>query len=451
MKNFILVSVMFITANLFGQLDFNNINLNDYKDPDYKYRSLYLYFDLNGKGSISIKNDRYSDYMSGNGGTGLNLNASCHVVKNSRKKQFSRFTIIGLSPNIHLSKEYNTDVNNKISFFLTFDNRTYQKYYIFKKMFFETDIFLSTYNKAVTDIDGEKGYINSNNNLRLPLMIGFGRIENITSAWHAIRIVEDLQKDGVIKEGASFSEEDIISLANFVTDRNYTRSFDYRKKLKDDIVGLRHSILSDKVDFNNPLAYASIFDMWQNGVNTLRRSGYTIAFGLEPGLRLSYFDNDRPNYSIKALDLFLITRLDYARALSKKWQLDFTIELKGGANDVLLSDSRIDDDVTDNLKPRAYSNLSFTVGYFPNTRTSFSSTIKLRGNMSSPNPDSDIIHFNHYFLFDNNLYYYINSRNRLSFHFNVSDRLYINNWQNFNQNNNSIGIDFGIGYSLGIF
>ncbi len=452
MRNLLLLLLLLIlTVNLFGQLNFKNINLNDYKEPDYKYRSLYLYLNLEGNGNIGITSDKFNDYTSGNGYSALNLNTDCRVIKNNRKKQYSRYTRIGVRPDMRINKAVDQDVSNQINLSFNLINNTFKKYYIFRKMFFETDIRLQSGNLVKTDIKGEEGSISSNNILRFPLLIGFGRIENVTNLWHAIRIVEDLDNDGVIREKATFSEDDIHSLANFITERNYTRSFDYRKKLKQDIIGLRNSVLRDKVNFNNPLAYASLFDMWQNGVNTLRRSGYTFALGFEPGVKFYYNDINNSSNIVNSLDLFVMTRFDYARALSKKWQLDLLVELKGGAYDVLLSVEDLNNYDTENLKPAANSKFNLSIGYFPTTRTGFQSSIALFGSVYSPDSEAENVYIDQSFNFTNKLYYYINSRNRLLFHFNIGDQLDYQDNFNFYVTKTRINIDYGIGYVLGIF
>ena len=445
MKNLIIIFIILFSGyNLLSQNALGKINLNHYKLPDYKYRSLNMDFFFGGGGTIHVKGDDFVDNSEGQGQTKLRLSPYYFAEKNSRKKQFRTFKSIVLEPGFRLDKRLNEDVKNKLYIkFIARDN-TERKYYVSKKIFFENDFSLNFINEIKTDIQGDTGTISNVLNLKIPLLIGFGRMENITSSWHAIRIIEDLDHSGLLIPGSSFSTEDVFALADYITQSHFTRAFDYREKWKSDVIGLANTLLKNRVDFTNPMAYASLFDMWRYGVNAYRRSGATYAIGVVPGFR--YLDINKHNE--KAFDLFLLNRFEYARALSTKWQFDLLLELQAGLKDLLLYRRGSDEDPSDNVKYGAKSFLNIGIGYYPNTRTYFTSTIYLLGNVTLFD-DGDDGALDQSFNFANNLYYYINPRNRLNFYFVLGDNYNVYRGSNYPYSGR-FNLKYGIKYSLAI-
>ena len=412
MKQIQLFILFFISYGLYAQLNIENININEYKLTDYKYKSLGLYFNFEGNGDVVSKNDFLGESNVGNFNNKLRLKSKFVAIKNSRKKQLSRYVSLNVNPGLHTKYvDEHSEINDfNFSNYLTY--RQDVRYYLNSLIFFENGMnFLLSWDKTIKDSPKIESSFSSIY-LRIPLYIGFGRVENVTSAWHAFRIIKGLKQSDLLINNSNLDKDEIMKMADYIAIRKNTRAFDSRRKMQDDLIGLSNNFLKNIVDISDPHVYASLYDMWQYGINDIRRSGTTLSFGIEPGFR--YFSRyDKPNsnndFDHKAIDLLAMVRFEYYRALSMNWQLDFGISLAGGFEDII--------GINSDEEPRANSllrsNLNIGVGYYPTSRTSFKSTLRVgAGIHGDSNGDRGNTNFN--FNFNNNLYYYISPQLRLS-------------------------------------
>ncbi len=427
MKRLVLFILVLISFDLMSQVDIEKINLNDYKLPDYKYHSLQVNFNFSGGSDYEATDDGASVSYRNNNSLSLPLGFRYRKIVNSRKKQLSRS--IHFSTRSHFSsrnvnkgdlKSKSIDFSNYLSY------NGSNRYYVSPLFFLERDLrlFILSDNFRRKSIFDNNTVISKNFSTRanviLPLKIGFGRVEIVSNAWKAYRILKDFKRYDLFENNISFYQDDIFDMANYITNRNYTRAFDSRLKFMDDLVGFSNTFLKNKAKFSNPLYYASLYDMWNYSVNNVRKSGKAFTFGIEPGFSYSKLKTSDIDSITLAVDLFSFVSFEYYKALGINWQLDFKIKAKGGIKDIFKS---VNSEVVDNQRLKTYFYTSLGLGYYPTTRSGFYSKFTISDNTFVLFEDDAIGANNLSVRWDNNLYYYVSPQARLSAHISAYGRL----------------------------
>ena len=453
MKRLLLLFFILFSFDLISQINIEKINLNDYKLPDYNYHSFTVDFDFSGASNLRIDYDGVSDNYQYDNSISLPMGFRYAKIINSRKKQLNRSINFSTNPLFRYSDYNNGEIRSKniyFSSYLSYNGNN--RHYVSHRFFLERGLYLSMFNnifrrESIFENNTIKNnYFNSYGKIILPLSIGFGRVEIVSNAWKAYRILKDLKRYDLFESNISFSQDDIFDMANYITNRNYTRSFDHRLKFMEDLVGFSNTFLKNKAKFSNPLYYASLYDMWKYSVNGIRRSGKAFSFGIEPGFSYSKLKTSDIDSINLAVDLFSFVSFEYYKALGINWQLDFKIKAKGGIKDIFKS---INSEVVDNQRLRTYFNTSIGLGYYPTTRTGFYSKFTIGDNAFVLFEDDAVGSNNLYVEWNNNLYYYISSRARLSAHFVANTRY--NNEATEYSSDDDFRVSFQYGVGLGYF
>jgi len=405
---------------LYAQKDFN---LADYKNPDYKWRSLDFGFSLSGSGS-SLKNtfEKISKNKNNQSQYGSGLNIGYRSVRNSAIYQgeqnysfsstfggiINKTSFSGADPAVPGDVESTHKQNSQsLRMEISSENRFYNN----KKLFLEVNPnFSGNYGNDNSEETSNNEvypfpYKSQRNNylLRasLPVLIGKGRIEDVKDARLAVYILEDLQKTGNIK--GNVSNEDIQAFSRFITQTKNQRFFDSRIRKIAEITAI-DSFLTVKGLKNQSGAsyYTLLNDNWDNSTGPARSAGNRFSFGIKPDFLSSYlklFDsyrdtlpgmvntisyNNERNSRLNSLGLDVVAGFVSEKPINLYWQRSANIDLsyslhKGKSlskfyeRDSLISEQK---NIFDN--PDIAFALGYGLGYFPDSRTS----IRLRADAS---------------------------------------------------------------------
>lgn len=251
----------------------DTFRLERYALPELKYKSLSMDFDFStsaNKSSFTLFEENiYSENYSIS--PVLAFNNYCYF--NNKKRQ-----IIG-SDNLLIDYHF-----KNVEKFLSDEDSSYYNF----GGFLSSNRNFSFYNgNTFIDLSPQFNYYYRNYSgkdfsdfeAKLGVLVGKGRIEDVTDAWHVIRILKDLEREKLLTRIPDGSE--IIEIAEILTKSRYKRIFDYRlmrKQIQEDM----DKILTDKglITDKNLNYYMSVFDMLQYGVNTRRFANSKFAIGL---------------------------------------------------------------------------------------------------------------------------------------------------------------------------
>ncbi len=193
-------------------------------------------------------------------------------------------------------------------------------------------------------------------NVGVPIEFGVGRVENITSAWHAVRLLKDLEDEHLLAH--SPTEEDILSLAEGIADSRYRRVFDERigrkERLKEIDYYLKnsHLVRHDGIDY-----FTTLYDSYLYGLGgqSDRLSGHRLS------LKMTIW---KVLHEQKKNFLAETSYVSY-HPINQYWQVNYSVNFFAGQN--YFFSTKTDD----NLSLNVYC----FVGYYPNSRTSLTGAI----------------------------------------------------------------------------
>ena len=390
----LVLSCMFCSCISSVLAQYDSYSLNNYVNPDYMRQSLDFIVGgqlNNGSSKQTIKqgnNDSFysSDNFSINGNTEANYNR----VKNSASTQ-NATNISFLMDGGFYKSNWETDLvrnnlnsNGTYQFGLSFSNQGYYYRNNQKFILFTPSAGISVRGQkykfddsSVDSYRNKDNFLNANASFRLGL--GKGRIEEVGDARQAVYILQDLQKQGVLKK--ELSNEEIDELAELITKEKYTRRLDSRIRLIREITAIdSFMVAKGYVDDGHSAAYfTSLYDNWQFA-NVYRKSGNRFIFGIMPTYQYSgqrsktvYFNNndltqqDTSKNTRLGADLF--AGFESEKPINLYWQRTASIELSFGWEDY----KRTKMDRTDSYQTRLTAN--YGLGYYPNSRTYISGGI----------------------------------------------------------------------------
>lgn len=368
MKNLLWISFLCCYSIMsFGQL--KDFDLSKQILADYKFQSLELGFDSYGDSQISsFKNQSQKSTLS-NYDIYPYLSAGYYQISNSRSSQFTMRNQLDFSARF-IKNSQNESKNQSFSFGTS---HSVSKFFYNKKNWFLGIGGQVSYDTRTNKQDSNGISFESSLNsigLYTSPSIGIGRIEIVTDAWRAYRMLEDLKKWGLLNREPTL--EEIKLLTELHTARQRIRFFDDRYKLIEDIQILANHLLeSGLANDENGILFTSLYDRWLYGVNDTRTSGsrWQLSFPISVGRSVTKANTT----DFKDLSVFYQVRLDYnkAKPINLKWQFDWRASVVGSYFE---NDFENEEDDLYSLRPEA--DISF--GYFPNTRTSISFGSRVR-------------------------------------------------------------------------
>ncbi len=398
-----------ITPVSFAQNDFN---LADYVNPDYQYQALDFGFQLRGNNSFR-KDENDGNFLQKHYLNSLSsgINTSYYSIKNSKFYQGSQRGSVNFDSyfeknrdvdEISYSGEASENSNNfSGDLYLSSTNRFYNQ----KKRFIGINfIFSAALDNSVRkykDDNMPMPFIyKSNSSSRqlyasLPILVGTGRIEAVQDARLAVYILEDLEKSGDLKKTASNNE--ILAFAKFITQTKNQRFFDSRIRKIAEITAIDSMLNVLGLKGQSDASYYTLLnDNWENSNGPVRMAGHRFSFGIDPGFSTYYqnsahFFNDtlassgyanimsyskKQNQRTNSWNLGALVRYECEKPVNLYWQKSTFIQLGYSLNNdhtlnkYYATGELLNENETIFFKPDLQFQLSHTVGYFPNSRTS---------------------------------------------------------------------------------
>lgn len=465
----------------FGQFD--KFDLEKYKNPFYKRQQLDLSLYLNGNSNSYEPTNVVNPFKSIRSNFTGNFSGTYNAVFNSSKKQSS--WLVNLSDYPYFSNQKN---ENSDSSYTKFKDKTNQismniqnstRYYFANLTFFE---FRFNGNASIAANNntwnyyriGTNAFLNNSENKttdkqlsgELSLRLGHGRIEFLEDARLAVYILDDLSKHNRLSRIPT--DEEILEFAKIITQVKNKRFFDTRiRKIEEITKADSFLVASNLINKNDAAYFTTLNDNWVNAAGPARASGFRYSIGISPSGKWNY-SNDWYSYfssvytdsknDYTKIGISGDLQFDYSKPLSLKWQFDGGLNLKYSLYNV---NGNINNNLLNSLSYSSkehynefVGNLSVGFGFYPNSRTSFNSSVGLlyrnsndkvidpnlvqnKGNYQNISP-----------VFSLNGYYFISERLRLQASYSVSysnakrdepyDYLYLqmnsSNSKNFNQN-----------------
>ena len=341
-------SVVAITSN--GQIA--TFDISNYTYPDVDRRTFFISPALNFSDQYQENNSRSS--------FDFDCNIQGSYIKNSRKFQQSKIFRTNVS---YASNEGDNQASEKyfdIEMFGYMSNR----YFINPKRFFELEFTgEAIYERQNIESFAINDYL-STRTLISP-KFGWGRIENVTDAWHAIRILEELKKSGHLTRDLDSLE--INLLANEISKLKNYRSRDLRLERIYEFKELAKFLVLNKIcDESDYGFYAILKDAYDFEGFQNRSSGSTFTIGLFNNYRTYNTNIHDSGYQILH-DYGIAFEYEKFNPLSKDWQLSesYTVGIQRNNN-------KFSDFGGFNRQWQGSLSGNVRVGYFMNARTYFS-------------------------------------------------------------------------------
>ncbi len=394
----ILCSMLVIVMAHTAKSQHDGFKLSSYTPPAYSYKSLDLYYDLSG---YAIRQTTHLDdvltqknivnYFS------TSITPKYYSYSNSDKYQGSTSLLLyaGISANKNdpnaVNKDSHTQGGNSVKLYYDGTNR----FYFSNLRFLEIDpvVRLVTQTTKYTDKDYQYDTLVSDNSTKLwnpyitasvPIFHGYGRIDDVTDARHALYILDGLQQSGRLSRETG--SDDILKLAAGITKIKNKRFFDSRQRRIAELVTLDSVLQATGLKGESDAVYFAILnDEWVNSGNIRRNSGFRLYGGILPELQFNHSLNKTdlklaPELNSKSWDntsvgyIGLEAGFISEKPLSLKWQSTISASAGYGIEQNLIKDKIL---LPDPVGPRVWKSnqqrgtlsASYGLGYYPDSRT----------------------------------------------------------------------------------
>ncbi|MDX9696281.1 MAG: hypothetical protein RBT49_10870 [Bacteroidales bacterium] len=366
--------ILFTPFFMFAQL--SSFDLSSYKLPDLSYHQLDFNLDLNGQNSVTDRKFRVSDdtYLKFNGISG-NGNVSYSYYKNTEKLQLDQKVRTTFTSTFSEYKDKETLMNETYGYNGDLNILSENRIYFSTNFFLETSLdfysgsyYVHQYNAPET----QQVQVNEFD-VSIPVLTGFGRIEQVQDARLAIYIFDELSKLG--KLAKTPTDEEVIQFSQFISKLKKERFFDSRLKNMRDIE-LIDSVLQSKglVSTNDAKYYVTLNDQWNYAAQPIRNSGQRISFGINPEIYSSDYQNI--NLNVDGNTKSYEERFEYAlgagvnytfeKPINLYWQSSLNFSFFGKYMEGTIRDWPYDISIN---SPQLESNINYMLGFYPTTRT----------------------------------------------------------------------------------
>jgi hypothetical protein len=270
-----------LKASLNSKSQFDSINLNAYKQANYKQTTMGVGFGLNGGSLIDFKSSNsYQNRAFTNGSFSYTKIRSSRDYVGSQRLSFyygsgysneDRETSLTSTNNFNYG--LNATTNNRLylpgNFFLNLNLNVFSsQYYNLDESNFDSLERIRTYNHFQTSSIGS-------------IQFGKGRIENVTDARLAIYILDDLLKHGRLARVPN--EGEVFEFADFITQTLNKRVIDDRIKQIMEYVAVDSFLVSKGLTTKSDgLGFGLISDNWRYARLQNWFTGHTWSFGISP-------------------------------------------------------------------------------------------------------------------------------------------------------------------------
>lgn len=430
----------------------SNYNLRNYKNPNYKYKSLDLRFNF----ASPFSSFDSEDIGYGKGHTfsfRSNINCLYHRYSNSENFQGEQQLNSGFDTDISQSKSNRNSFlqkNNSQSGSFYLNTKLINRFYISSQRFIEIDpiIGLSTglsNNKltrlgiAPVDQFEQNKSTSLSTSISIPVLIGNGRIEQVQDAQLAMYILEDLQKSGLLKEQIQDNQVEILAMQ--LTKLKYKRNFDNRLQKIAEMNSLDSLIHKLNLVSDHGVALFTILrDNMDYANNPVRESGTRYYLALKP--KLNYIFNsshykageneDYIGADVKQesknnrISVGFCSGIVQEKPISRTIQQSLFAEVNASyisLIDKLTSPANTDNrDIKASVFPSIDIQSGIAYGYYPNSRTWLTAGWSVYTGYFYTNQEINGIHqnTNNLYIYTGptlNAYFYLSPKMRLNLHF----------------------------------
>ncbi len=380
---FVLCFFVGVNSPSLSAQEYKNFDLSKYITPDIKRSRLDFGFDSYGKFADNFDTEK-SSLLFGQ------LNSSFENIKNTRKK------VTSLNLNLNLNGQYTGSKNdvytNNISNSFNFQdglNFSYiGKYYNSSNYFISTGTTLRMYNELVnynkkSDLIFKQKSHNtySDYGLTPSIGIGLGRIESVEDARQALYLMKELSKNGVLNR--ELSTDETFQLAQQISRVKNKRFLDSRLRKIDEITSVDSFFVGHNLIQQSDARYfTTLYDIWENGALFQRKSGHEFELKIEPGIGFrqskvnnNWFSPDSTYWSNSTNKIYganLSINYNLEKPVNLNWQHSVRSSFGGSSYSYLGNSSQSssqNENLSDYNTSALYLNGSYSIGYYPTTRT----------------------------------------------------------------------------------
>lgn len=364
-------TVLAIVFTLVGCLSassqvYNDFDLKTFLVPDITRNALD--FKLNSSGEMNDRQSSDNDSYSIEG----NLGAKFNRFQNSRSFWSKQSAEIGLGGNYG---KVNSSDTKSSTYNVAFSYSNISRFYR------EKNIFLGIGGNVSTIFNGEKYKQRTESerdltdiNFYVPISMGKGRLEVVTDARQAIYILENLNRQGVMKR--KLSNEEILTLSRIIAQVKNKRFLDSRIRMIEEISTVdSFFVKNDLLTTNGASYFTTLYDYWMYGDRFERLSGLVIEGMIRPGFQYShskqynntegFLNENESKYKTTTPSVRASVSLAYENPVNLFWQQSGYIELYGSFMKYLNKGG----DFTDQRYLNGGISGYYKWGYYPTSRT----------------------------------------------------------------------------------
>ena len=347
-------------------------------------------------------------------------------------------------------------------------------FYISNRYYYSSNHFISyglnsfIYYNLLKDVTGNKSVFTNryqtdlNLGMNPSIGIGIGRIESVEDARQAIYILEELTKKGVLTR--HLTNDEIFNLSQQISRVKNKRFLDSRIHLMEEIASVdsffvRNSLLNKQ----DATYFTNLYDLWINGANFSRKSGQSFEISFIPSGSWDkgndeYMSSTQvENYPINQENWIyggnLNLSYNYEKPVNLNWQHSVAISMTGSTG--FENGKYLQSTITNKTSTSGIGlNGSYTLGFYPNTRTNLSVGISELFNQNYSKQDlSSIFDSVGWYKSHNSstrinfsAYYYLSPQLRLSGYAFLNKYLFKSEYGTIN--NLNTGFSAGLSYSF---
>jgi hypothetical protein len=226
----------------------------------------------------------------------------------------------------------------------------------------------------------------------VPVAIGHGRIEPVEDARLAIYILEELNKAGRIS--ALPSDNIVLELAKAISRIKRERFFDSRLRKIKELQAIDSFLVVNNLISSHDMSYFAVLnDQWDYASGPSRATGFEVRAGINDKVTFNK-DHNRSFYSgsntgnnfiyTNTFEAGLFLSVKYARPVNLYWQS--SLSLGTSVNREFTRDPKQRDNQASNYETNIFStDLSYTLQYLPNSRTTIALNVDASWQTSSAN------------------------------------------------------------------
>ena len=396
-------------------------------------------------------------------------NSTFSHLKNTRKLISNIQQSGNFSFNNNTNKPSNDENNeHRLNSITNMNFNISNRYYYSSNHFISYGANSFFYYNMSKDVTGNKSVFTNNyqDDLNIGLNpsigIGIGRIESVEDARQAIYILEELSKKGVLTR--QLTNDEIFNFSQQISRVKNKRFLDSRIHLMEEIASVdsffvRNSLLNKQ----DATYFTNLYDLWINGANFSRKSGQSFEISFIPSGSWDKGKNEYlsstqvenyPNNQEKWMyggNLNLI--YNYEKPVNLNWQHSVNVSMNGST--AYVDGQYLQSSIRNKTSTNGIGlSGSYTLGYYPTTRTNLSVGISELFNQNYSKQDlSSIFDSVGWFKSHNSTtrinfsaYYYLSPQLRLSGYATLNK--YIFKSDNGSINNFNAGFSAGLSYAF---